>query len=122
MLKRLWQYFKRLIQRLFHRRRVVPVVSEKPKPPQQPTDAEYESLFLQLLEEVNESWSRGNVRVFWDGDKISEAALVAWLRGFGYGLLASETRHDELAQRMVQLGALGVGELGALGVRLGCSC
>ncbi|KOP27642.1 hypothetical protein AMR41_03900 [Hapalosiphon sp. MRB220] len=112
MLKQLWRYIKRLIQRLFRKKPSVSIVSEEPQPAPQLTDAEYESLFLQLLEGVNEGWSRGNVRGFLDGHRISEAGLVGWLRGFGDGLLASDTSHDELAQRMVQLGALDVGELG----------
>ncbi|TBR61751.1 hypothetical protein B4U84_13555, partial [Westiellopsis prolifica IICB1] len=119
MLKRLWQYFKRFIQRLFLRRRTVSVVSEETKPAPQRTDAEYESLFLQLLEGVNEGWSRGNVRGFLDGRKISEAGLVGWLRGFGEGLLASDTVHDELARRMVLLGGLDVGVLGEVAREIG---
>ncbi|WP_238360993.1 hypothetical protein [Iningainema tapete] len=81
------------------------------KQEKQPTDAEYESLFLELLAGVNEGWSRGRVRGFLAAKNITEAALVEWLR-HGERLLASPTPNDELAARMVQLGELDIGEVG----------
>ncbi|MEI2579368.1 CHAT domain-containing protein [Scytonema sp. PRP1] len=47
-----------------------------------------------------------------DAKNITQAGLVKWLRRFGERLLASSAPNDELAARMVQLGELGVGEVG----------
>jgi hypothetical protein len=65
MIKRLWQWFKRILRRFFGQKQVV--ASQKPVRPEPVrkllTDVKYESLFLQLLAGVNdEGWSRGRVR------------------------------------------------------------
>jgi tetratricopeptide (TPR) repeat protein len=121
MLKRLWRWLKRSLVRLFN--------SKSPSPPlgehtpvearKQRTDAEYESLFLELLAGVNDGWSRGRVRGFLDANKIAQAGLVEWLRGFGERLLVSNALNAELAQRMVQLGELDVGEVGEVARDIG---
>ncbi|BCL34116.1 tetratricopeptide repeat protein [Nostoc sp. MS1] len=123
MLKRLWQWFKRLLRRLLGSQKlpVSPPVreTERVEAPQL-TDAEYESIFLQLLAGVNdEGWSRGRVQGFLDAKPINEAALVGWLQGFGQRLLASLTPNDELARRMVQLAVLNVGEVGDVAGEIG---
>ncbi|OUL29960.1 hypothetical protein BV378_04915 [Nostoc sp. RF31YmG] len=123
MLKRLWQWLKRLIQQLFGRKQTI----SPPLAPQvtgeirkQLTDKEYESLFLQLLAGVNEEgWSRGRVKGFLDAHRINQANLVEWLRGFGERLLASATENNELAARMVQLGELSVGEVSDVAYDIG---
>jgi CHAT domain-containing protein/Tfp pilus assembly protein PilF len=89
------------------------------EPRKQPTDAEYESLFLELLAGVNEGWSRGRVRGFLDANKIAQAGLVEWLRGFGERLLVSNAPNAELAARMVQLGELNVGDVGEVARDIG---
>ncbi|MGI2902315.1 tetratricopeptide repeat protein [Tolypothrix sp. VBCCA 56010] len=89
------------------------------EPRKLPTDAEYESLFLELLAGVNDGWSRGRVRGFLDGNKIAQAGLVEWLRGFGERLLVSNALNAELAQRMVQLGELDVGDVGEVARDIG---
>ncbi|MGD1875071.1 MAG: hypothetical protein ACFB02_18705 [Mastigocoleus sp.] len=43
------------------------------------SDAEYESLFLELLAGANEGWSRGWVQGFLDGKNIPQGGLVEWL-------------------------------------------
>jgi CHAT domain-containing protein/Flp pilus assembly protein TadD len=83
------------------------------------TDAEYESLFLELLEGVHQGWSRGNIGSFLIAKNISEAELVAWLHGFGERVLASSAVHDELAARLVQLGETASGELGQVSQSIG---
>ncbi|MEH2113283.1 MAG: CHAT domain-containing tetratricopeptide repeat protein [Nostoc sp.] len=83
----------------------------KVEPPKQLTDAEHESLFLQLLTEVNDGLSRGGAKGFLAANRINEAHLVEWLRGFGKRLLASATLNDELARRMMRLGELSIGEV-----------
>ncbi|GEM_PF-4311630 len=108
----------KILQRLF--------CIEQPDSPQQPdvklqtqtlqTDAEYESLFLQLLAGVNdEEWSHGRVRGFLDGNNIADADLVRWLRGFGDSLLAADGDNQQLGMRMVRLAEVGCGELGKVG-------
>jgi CHAT domain-containing protein/Flp pilus assembly protein TadD len=76
-------------------------------------------LFLELLAGVNEGWSRGRVKGFLDAKNITQAGLVEWLRRFGERLLASSAPNDELAARMVQLGELGVGEVGEVAGEIG---
>ncbi|WP_414586481.1 CHAT domain-containing protein [Scytonema sp. PCC 10023] len=114
MLRRLWQWLKRFFQGLFGNKHPSPQPGgqRKVEPPKQPTDAEYEALFLELLAGVNEGWSRGRVKGFLDANKITQSGLVEWLRRFGERLLASSAPNDELAARMVQVGELGVGEVG----------
>ncbi|MHC5915189.1 MAG: tetratricopeptide repeat protein [Nostoc sp.] len=124
MLKRLWRWLKKSFQRLFGNKQTPPLREHrKVEPPQQLTDAEYESLFLQLLAEVNDGLSIGGVKGFLAAKGINEAHLVEWLRGFGKRLLASATPNDKLARRMVRLGELSIGEVSVVaddfGRRLG---
>ncbi|MEH1850340.1 MAG: CHAT domain-containing tetratricopeptide repeat protein [Nostoc sp.] len=112
MLKRLWRWLKRSFQRLFGNKQTPPLREQKKvEPPKQLTDAEYESLFLQLLAEVNDGLSGGGAKGFLAAKRINEANFVEWLRGFGERLLASATPNDELARRMVRLGELSIGEV-----------
>ncbi|HEY9799622.1 MAG TPA: tetratricopeptide repeat protein [Leptolyngbyaceae cyanobacterium] len=123
MLKRLWQWLKKLLRRLLGSQQIPvspPVRETRRVEVPQLTDAEYESIFLRLLAGVNdEGWSRGRVKGFLDANCINEAALVRWLRGFGERLLASPTPNDELARRMVQLAVLNVGEVGDVAGEIG---
>ena len=107
----------KILQRLFS--------TEQPESPQQPvklktqplrTDAEYESLFLQLLAGVNdESWTHGRVRGFLDGNNIADADLVEWLRRFGEKLLALDGNNQQLGMRMLRLSQVGCGRLEDVG-------
>ncbi|MEH1821745.1 MAG: CHAT domain-containing tetratricopeptide repeat protein [Nostoc sp.] len=120
MLKRLWRWLKRSFQRLFGNKQTPPLREQKKvEPPKQLTDAEYESLFLQLLTEVNDGLSKGGVKGFLAAKRINEAHLVEWLWGFGERLLASATSNDELARRIVQLGELSIGEVSVVAYDIG---
>ncbi|MEH2100577.1 MAG: tetratricopeptide repeat protein, partial [Nostoc sp.] len=120
MLKRLWRWLKKSFQRLFGNKQTPPLREHrKVEPPQQLTDAEYESLFLQLLAEVNDGLSIGGVKGFLAAKRINEAHLVEWLRSFGKRLLASATPNDELARRMVRLGELSIGEVSVVAYDFG---
>ncbi|MBW4592813.1 MAG: tetratricopeptide repeat protein [Brasilonema angustatum HA4187-MV1] len=129
MFRRLWQWLKRFFQRLFGSKQSPQSGKQrKVEPRRQPTDAEYEALFLELLAGVNEGWSRGRVKGFLDVNKITQAGLVEWLRRFGKRLLVSSAENTELASRMVQLGELGnavsdqpngVGEVGEVAGEIG---
>ncbi|MEG5041066.1 MULTISPECIES: tetratricopeptide repeat protein [unclassified Microcoleus] len=128
MLNKIWQFFKRLIQRILG----------TPTPPTPPgntairptlTDAEYESKFMEILEGVNAGWSRGDVAGFLIAKRLKDGDLAAWLRRFGQRLLEGE--HDdtasvaavsslqELAQRLVLLGRIGSGELSEVARQIG---
>jgi hypothetical protein len=52
-------------------------------------------------------------------NRIKEADLVEWLRGFGERLLASSAGNEELGRRLVLLGELSVGEVGDVGYEIG---
>ena len=122
MIKRLWRWFKNFWQRLFGRKQAVSrkKPDDKVKPRELLTDAEYESLFLQLLDGVNdENWSRGTVKGFLASKNIIEDDFVGWLRRFGERLLAGDGENRELAQRMVRLGEVGFGELSLVAGEIG---
>ncbi|MBW4595471.1 MAG: tetratricopeptide repeat protein [Brasilonema angustatum HA4187-MV1] len=127
MLGRIWWWVKRLFLRLIGKssRSALPLKNVPVAPPERVetrkplTDAEHESLFLELLAGVHSGWSRGSVKGFLAAKKIHEAALLVWLRGFGERLLSSPASHQELAARMVQLGGLDVGEVGRVAGDIG---
>ena len=123
MLKRLWRWLKSLVKQLLVRKKPISpplAAQETGEIRKQLTDTEYELLFLQLLAGVNEEgWSRGRVKGFLDGNRINQANMVDWLRGFGESLLASSTANDELARRMIKLGELGVGDVSDVAYDIG---
>jgi hypothetical protein len=77
-------------------------------------DAEFEYLFLQLLEGVTHGWQQPRVAVFFSKikNRASKAEWLTWLRGFGDRLLASGAPNYDLADRMLQLSQLDCGEIG----------
>ncbi|MCL1475792.1 tetratricopeptide repeat protein, partial [Argonema antarcticum] len=89
------------------------------KPNPRLSDAEFEKLFLQLLDRVEENPSRQNIKGFLFTKLIDEDELVAWLRRFGSKLLESPETHRKLARRMVQLGKVAGGELGDVAGKIG---
>jgi len=120
MIKWLRKWFKKILRRLFAKKRVAPKPNILVKKPQSLTDAEYESLFLQLLAGINdEGWSRGQIQGFLAGNNVAEKDLLGWLRGFGARLLAGNGENRELAVRMVRLSEVGCGELGAVAGEVG---
>ncbi|MBG1268013.1 tetratricopeptide repeat protein [Nostoc sp. WHI] len=120
MLKRLWRWLKRSFQRLFGKKQTPPLEKQrKVELPKQLTDAVCESLFLQLLAEVNDGLSRGGAKGFLAANRINEANLLEWLQGFGERLLALPTPNNELAKRMVQLGELNIGEVSVVAYDIG---
>ncbi|NJR26261.1 MAG: hypothetical protein HC786_31255 [Richelia sp. CSU_2_1] len=120
MLDKIWQFLKRLFQRIFG--------MTPPPPPEntavRPTlsDAEYEAKFMEILEGVNAGWSRGDVAGFLIAKRLKDGELAAWLRRFGVRLLEGENLDSlagdavaslqELAQRLVLLNRIRSGELG----------
>jgi len=84
-------------------------------------DADYEYLFMQLLEGVTHGWQQQRVKRFFEtlGERGNPELWIAWLRRFGERSLASGAANSELAARMVQLGQLGVGEIGDTAYEIG---
>lgn len=117
MLNKIWQFIKQLIQRLLGTQPSPPPAPQKTLPPPL-TDAEYEAKFMELLEGVNQGWSRGDVAGFLIAKRLKNAELAAWLRRFGYRLSEGEGGGDaveslqELAQRLLLLSRICDGELG----------
>lgn len=100
--------------------------------------AEYEFLFVQLLEGVHRGWSQAQVLRYIEGldraglNQIASSTIadigenrtrvegwVEWLRRFGERLLSSRIPNQELATRMVQLRKLNCGLLGEVAGEIG---
>lgn len=77
---------------------------------------------MELLEGVNQGWSRGDVAGFLIAKRLKDPELAAWLRRFGVRLLEGEHEDvpatdaieslQELAQRLLLLSTIRDGELG----------
>jgi hypothetical protein len=123
MLRRLVQWLKNFFQSLFGRKQTRPqareIVSKEPAPPLSDTDLEF--LFNELLEGVHQA--RGQAwAIKWLHNiehRIPSERWIEWLRLLGERLLASPTPNNELAARLVQLGELGVGEVGDVAYDMG---
>lgn len=123
MLKRLFQWLKKLFQSLFGGKQTTSKsrgnVQREPAPPLSDTDLEI--LFNELLEGVHqargEEWARKwlhNIE-----HRIPTERWVEWLGRFGERLLASPTPNNEIAARLVQLGELGIPEVGDVAYSIG---
>ncbi len=123
MLKRLFQWLKKLVQRLFGGKQTASKskgnVQKEPAPPLSDTDLEF--LFNELLQGVHQArgqeWAQKwlhNIE-----HRIPTERWVEWLKRFGDRLLASPTPNNEIAARLVQLGELGIGEIGDVAYSVG---
>ncbi|WP_196513320.1 hypothetical protein [Nostoc sp. NZL] len=123
MLKRLFQWLKKLFQSLFGGKQTTSKfrgnVEKEPAPPLSDTDLEF--LFNELLQGVHqargEEWARKwlhNIE-----HRIPTERWVEWLGRFGDKLLASPTPNNEMAARLVQLGELGIGEIADVAYSIG---
>ncbi|WP_230967804.1 hypothetical protein [Nostoc sp. WHI] len=123
MLKRLFKWLKKLFGSLFGGKQTASKsrgnVQKEPAPPLSDTDLEF--LFNELLQGVHqargEAWARKwlhNVE-----HRIPTERWVEWLGRFGDRLLASATPNNEIAARLVQLGELGIGEVGDVAYSIG---
>lgn len=114
MFKRLWQKLIRFFRRFFPQKTSPPPIPPTPvsKPPL--TDADYEFLFMQLLEGVNRGWEVHQIDHFLQSlsDRASMRDWVDWLQRFGDRLVASPSPNIELASRMLKLAKIGYGSLG----------
>lgn len=127
---RIWRYaydmLRRTIKRWFRRYFGTSKQAQPLKPTQtieaKPlTNADYEYLFMQLLEGVAYGWRKEQVlRVFEAlAERSTEQQWIAWLRGFGEKILASPVSNRQLATRMVHLGEIGCGEFGEIAKQIG---
>ncbi|MCT7959817.1 tetratricopeptide repeat protein [Laspinema sp. D1] len=136
---RLWkQWFRRSPPQSFPKKPESRVRFETVKGPHhQPTKplsaAEYEFLFSELLDGVHRGWSQAQVTQFLEEigpasavnlkdaeiESSDAEAYVLWLRQFGTRLLNSPVPNQELARRMVQLGALNCGKLSTVAGEIG---
>ncbi len=117
MIRQIWQRILNLwrqIQRLFRKGAPPP-----PMPTPIRTFGEYEQKFLQLLEGVEQGWSRGDIKGFLIGCKINDAEWENWLQEFGERLLVSPETHLELGGRMVWLGERNCGKLSEVAGNIG---
>ncbi len=123
MFRRLVQWLKNFFQRLFGGKpdpsQVKRDVQREPAPPLNDTDLEF--LFNELLEGVHQVRGQAWVQKWLHNieHRISTERWVEWLRRLGERLLASSTPNNELAARLVQLGDLGVGEVGDVAYEVG---
>jgi hypothetical protein len=141
MLRRIWQWLKGLFQSLFGGatpRRSRPSdksslsslgnggTGEASAASKPLDDADYEFLFLQLLEGVAHSWQQDRVVRWFDELKgrITPEQWAAWLRRFGIRVLTSPAPNQELGMRLVLLGdmtlsAPSLEEIGAVTYDIG---
>jgi len=129
MFHQIWQFLKQLSSRvlsllssLTKRGKSGEISPQKPQVSVPLSDTEYEAIFLQLIEQVNQGFSRGKIKAFFIINNLKESDLVPWFGRFGERLLATDEAsesHKELGQRLLLLGNLGLGELSQLAATLG---
>ncbi|WP_242046580.1 hypothetical protein [Cylindrospermum sp. FACHB-282] len=123
MLRRLVQWLKKFFQRLFGGKQTPAQnrvnVQKELAPPLSDTDLEF--LFTDLLEGVHQARGQGWAQkwLYNVEHRIPTERWVEWLQRFGEKLLAARTPNNELAARLVQLGDLGVGEVGDVAYNIG---
>ncbi|MBR8835135.1 MAG: hypothetical protein DSM106950_14155 [Stigonema ocellatum SAG 48.90 = DSM 106950] len=123
MLQRLIQWIKKIFQRLFGAKQTPAKaggdVQKQAPPPLNDTDLEF--LFMELLEGVHQARGQAWAQKWLHNieHRVSTERWVAFLQHFGERLLASPTPNNEMASRMVNLGELGVGEVGDVAYDIG---
>ncbi|MCY7383009.1 MAG: hypothetical protein LH628_10610 [Microcoleus sp. CAN_BIN18] len=115
MIQKIWQTILNLWRKIFPQR--------KPPAPPPPTPirsfGEYEQKFMELLEGVEQGWSRGTIQGFLVASKIKDAEWENWLQEFGERLLVSPETNLELGRRMVRLGAANCGIISEVAGNIG---
>ena len=125
MLRWLLQRLNEFLQYIFDNLGIInPQTSQGNLVAEQPpelTNADLEFLFNELLEGVHqargERWALKYLQRM--EPRITVDRWLDWLSTYGDKLLASPAPNHELAQRMVQLGELGIGEVGNLSHDIG---
>jgi len=115
MIRKIWQTILNLWRKIF----------PQPKPPAPPPPTpirsfgEYEQKFMELLEGVEQGWSRGTIQGFLIASNIKDAELANWLQEFGERLLVFPETNLELGRRMVRLGAANCGRISEVAGNIG---
>ncbi|MEA5467897.1 CHAT domain-containing tetratricopeptide repeat protein [Spirulina sp. 06S082] len=109
MWAKIWQWLKQLWHRWFGGGTPQPVVLTPPQPSKR-DNAEYESIFMGLLDEVNAGRTRGELKFFIAKNKVRDEELTIWLQGFAREL-QEESRTAELRERLKHLGRLDIGRV-----------
>ncbi|WP_204103777.1 MULTISPECIES: CHAT domain-containing tetratricopeptide repeat protein [Spirulina sp. CCY15215] len=109
MWAKIWQWLKQLWHRWFAGGTPQPVVLTPPQPSKR-DNAEYESIFMGLLDEVNTGRTRGELKFFIAKNKVRDEELTIWLQGFAREL-QEESRTAELRERLKRLGRLDIGRV-----------
>ncbi|MBD2435253.1 hypothetical protein H6G69_00365 [Nostoc sp. FACHB-110] len=123
MLKRFIQWLKKLFQGLFGRKSTSPKtaasIEKEPAPLLSDTDLEF--LFTELLEGVHQARGQAWALKWFQNieHRVSKERWIEWLGRFGNRLLAAPNPNNELAARLVQLGDLGVGDIGDVAYEIG---
>ncbi len=109
-----------LFGHLFGRKqKQTPPHSQEAPPPL--SDADLESLFTQLLLGVDQrrgqEWAHKWLKNI--EHRVTTERWVEWLRRFGERLLATPVPKNELAKQLVQLGELGIEEIGDVAYDIG---
>ncbi|MFB2935183.1 hypothetical protein ACE1B6_07880 [Aerosakkonemataceae cyanobacterium BLCC-F154] len=119
MIGRIWQKIVQFFQRLFGRsgsrrsKSSLAAIKQQAQTPKPLENADYEFLFMQLLEGIAHGWQAPKVEKFFAelDDRTTETQWIQWIRSFGERLLASPAPNQELAMRMLALGEMGCGEI-----------
>ncbi|MUH01305.1 tetratricopeptide repeat protein [Scytonema sp. UIC 10036] len=125
MLKWLIRWFNKIFKYPFGKKQTRSTQPTGEKTVLQPlpelTDADLEFLFTQLLEGVYQArgqlWAIKYLQRM--ENRISLERWIDWLLDFGERLLTSAAPNNQLAERMVQLGELGIGTIGELSYDIG---
>lgn len=114
MLQKILQWLKGLTQQ-----QSAPQEPEPSQPEIKPlSDADYEILFLRLLEKVAADWEQARILEYL-GERSQDRFFKSWLRRFGKTVLSSPVPNRQLAERMVKLGDIGCGEIGEIAREIG---
>ncbi len=121
MLQTFWQWLRQLWQRLQrwfgHRPAADLPPTPAPSPASTRSAAEYEALFLALLD--NPELTSGRFKGWLISKNLTEDDLMAWLQQFGDRLQANPDQHQELAQRLIQFGSIVNGPTAQSALQLG---
>ncbi|MFB2895943.1 hypothetical protein ACE1CI_23785 [Aerosakkonemataceae cyanobacterium BLCC-F50] len=127
MIGRIWQKIVQFFQRLFGRsdskrsKSSITAIKKQIQPPKPLENADYEFLFMQLLEGIAHGWQQARVEKFFAqlDDRTTQTQWVQWIRSFGERLLALRAPNQELALRMLALGEMGCGEISETASEIG---
>ena len=117
MFGQIWQWLKKLWQKLFGidpKTKASPEGSPRRAKKQQESqssspqlsDTDYEFLLTQLLEGITHGWHEGRIVKFFHRleERGKQELWVAWLERFGEKVLGNPSPNHELGRRMMQLG------------------